>query len=163
MTLATTGIRPHHRPAVVTGLVFLLVMLGLGAVGGGWVMIFGVGGQSFLPEAYLADIPIIESWLIPGLVLFLGFGIGALVTAYGVARRPHWAALSWLERATGHHWSWASTIALGVGQVVWIGLEFAFIPMSWLMPTFGIVGLLLALLPMLPAAREDLRVRTATT
>jgi hypothetical protein len=62
-----------------------------------------------------------------------------------------------IERVTGHHWSWIATIAIGVGQVIWIGLEVISIPFSWLMPTFGLVGLALALLPLTPSARDHLQ------
>ncbi|MBN2177429.1 MAG: hypothetical protein JW722_07210 [Demequinaceae bacterium] len=57
-----------------------------------------------------------------------------------------------------HHWSWFATIVIGVGQVVWIGLELAYLPdPSSLQAVFGPVGLALTLLPLTPSAREYLR------
>jgi hypothetical protein len=47
---------------------------------------------------------------------------------------------------------------LGIGHVIWIALELIYIPFSVLMPTFGLVGLALALLPLLPSVREYLEV-----
>jgi hypothetical protein len=121
-------------------------------------LIFGVGGESMMPEEYLESLPLVDSWVVPGLVLLVGFGFGALALLYGVWRRPRWGWLGWLERATGHHWSWFGTILLGIGHVIWIALELIYIPFSLLMPTFGLVGLALALLPLLPSAREYLEV-----
>jgi hypothetical protein len=119
-------------------------------------MLLGVGGERFLPDEYLDTLPLIDSWVLPGFVLLVGFGLGALLTLWGVWARPHWQVLEGLERATGHHWSWLATMAIGWSHVVWIVLEFVFIPMSFLMPTFGLVGLALALLPLTRSVRRYL-------
>jgi hypothetical protein len=158
MTLVAS--RPHRtrRPFAVTLLIVLLAVLGMGAVGGGLAMILGIGGESFMPDEYLDALPLVDDWVVPGLVLLLGFGIGSLVAMYGVLRRPGWPALGWLEERTGHHWSWLLTMAIGWGQVAWILIEVVSIPFSALMPTFGLVGLALALLPLTRAVRLHLAI-----
>jgi hypothetical protein len=120
-------------------------------------MTFGIGGSDFMSEEYLADLPFVDNWVVPGLVLLIGFGLGSLIAAFGVLRRPSWGWLGGLERITGHHWSWIATIAIGVGQVVWITLELVSIPFSVLMAIFGPLGLALALLPLTSSLREYLR------
>jgi hypothetical protein len=157
MTLTTTGVARQARPHNVVWIGTLLLVLGIGAVGGGWAMTFGIGDGNVLPDEYLEALPLVNNWLVPGLVLLLGFGVGSLVAAYGVLQRPHWNWTRVIDRVTGHHWSWIATIAIGVGQVIWIGLEVISIPFSWLMPTFGLVGLALALLPLTPSARDHLQ------
>jgi hypothetical protein len=134
----------------------LLAVLGIGAIGGGLAMIFGVGGESMMPDEYLEALPLVDNWVVPGLVLLIVFGFGSLILLYGVWRRPRWSWLDWLERATGHHWSWFGTILLGVGHMIWITLELVSIPLSILMPIFGAVGLALALLPFLTSVKEYL-------
>jgi hypothetical protein len=47
-------------------------------------------------------------------------------------------------------------MVIGWSHVVWILLEFLFIPISFLMPTFGLVGLALALLPLTFSVRRYL-------
>jgi hypothetical protein len=157
MTLTATGVARQTRPHNVVWIGTLLLVLGIGAVGGGWAMTFGIGDGTMLSDEYLEALPLVNSWVIPGLVLMLGFGVGSLVAAYGVLQRPHWNWASGIERATGHHWSWIATIVIGAGQVIWIGLEFIFIPFSWLMPTFGLVGFALALLPLTTSVRDHLQ------
>jgi hypothetical protein len=157
MTLAATSAPSVHRPLPVRILTALLVVLGIGAVGGGFAMVFGIGGQSMLPDEYLDALPLVDSWVIPGLILMIGFGFGSLIVAFGVWRRPVWAWLGGLERITGHHWSWIAAILIGVGQMIWITLELVSIPFSALMPTFGAVGLALALLPLTSPIRDYLR------
>ena len=157
MTLTATRTVSQPRPVPVAWISSLLLVLGLGATAGGAAMTFGYGGNSMLPDEYLDRVPLIDSWVIPGIVLMVGFGIGSLVAAYGVLQTPRWPWLDGLERMTGYHWSWIATIAIGVGHVIWIGLEFIYIPFSWLMPTFGLIGLALALLPFSAQVRRHLR------
>ena len=148
------------RPAAVRVTVGLLVFLGLSAAAGGFVMTTGLGGEEVRPpQEWLDAIPLVSSWVVPGLVLGVGFGVGSLVTAWGMVRHPRWPALRPVERWTGEHWSWAAALALGAGQVVWIGLELVYLPaVSWFQPLYGAVGLALVAAPMTRSARTALRV-----
>ena len=145
-----------RRPVTALWVFALLLILGVGAVGGGIALIFGVGGENMLPDAYLDDLPLVTSWVVPGLILGVGFGLGSLITAYGVWRRPRWAWAQRLVAFTRYHWAWLATLLLGVGHVAWITIELVSIPFSWLMPTFGLVGLALSLLPLTPSFRTYL-------
>lgn len=155
--MATT-VRPAaltHRPPSVTAAMLVLGFLAVTAMGGGVALI--AGGGAAPPDDWLDEIPLLDSWLIPGLVLAVGFGVGAAIIAYSVLRRPPVTALGWLERWTHHHWSWTATILIGLGQVVWIGLELIFLPeFSLLEPLYGAVGLALMLLPFTAGMRAYL-------
>ena len=157
MTLTVTSAPSVHRPLPVRILTILLVVLGIGAVGGGFAMVFGIGGESILPDEYLDALPLVDNWVIPGLILMIAFGFGSLTVAFGVWRRPTWAWLDGVERLTGRHWSWIATILIGVGQMIWITLELVSIPFSAFMPTFGAVGLALALLPLASPVKDYLK------
>jgi hypothetical protein len=143
----------QRRPAAVWTFAVVLMFLGVTAAGGGIAMLSGFTP----PDRWLDDIPLVAGWTVPGLVLVLIFGAGSLITAYGVLRRPSWAWLSGVEQLTGHHWSWAAGLLLGLGQMVWIALELAYLPdNSALQVVYGSTGLLLVLVPMLPAVRHHL-------
>jgi hypothetical protein len=158
MTLAVERTVTAHRPPLVGVTMALLGVLGIGAVGGGLAMVFGIGGESMLPDEYLEALPLVDNWVVPGLVLSIGFGLGSLLALYGLWRRPRWSWLGGLERLTGHHWSWVATILVGIGQVIWITLELFSIPFSVMMAIFGPLGLALALLPLTPSVGSYLRV-----
>jgi hypothetical protein len=146
-----------RRPFPVVVATILLAFLGLSAVGGSVGMIFGLEGM-VPPADWLDTLPVVDGWLIPGLVLGVGFGLGSLVTAFGVWRRPVWKVLGAVERASGHHWSWLATIALGVGQIIWIGIEVVFLPeLSFLQVIYGPLGLVLAALAWYRPVSEYLR------
>ena len=71
----------HRRPRAVTATAGVLTFLGVSAVTGGASMVAGVGAP---PRDWLPGIPVIDSWVAPGLVLGIGFGLGSLATAYGL-------------------------------------------------------------------------------
>lgn len=122
-------------------------------------MTFGLGGDNALPDAWLDALPIVESWVIPGLVLGIGFGIGSLVVGWGMLARPRWSTLGFVERWTGRHWSWSGVVCLGLGQVAWISLELLFLPEpSWLQAVYGPLGLALLLLPFTGSMRRFLAI-----
>ncbi|MFG1609761.1 hypothetical protein [Actinoplanes sp. NPDC049265] len=148
------------RPMAVRTLFGLLVFLGVTAVLGGVEMASGRWLSEPPPDAWLDAIPLISNWVLPGFVLGLGFGLGSLVAAYGIRCRPRTAWLAPAERLTRHHWSWSMTILLGLGMIVWIGVEIACLPArSWLEAAYGAVGVVLTLMPALPSVSRYLGVR----
>jgi hypothetical protein len=134
----------------------LLVFLGVSGLFGGAGLIFGIWGMQLIPREPLDRIPLIDSWLIPGLVLGIGFGLGSLTAAYGILRRPArpWQKVAY--RLTGRHWSWAATILLGFGQLVWLLIEWIYIGVSPLLVVYGAIGAALMTLPLLAPVRRYL-------
>jgi hypothetical protein len=155
MTITVAPTKIGHRPAAVVTTVGVLVFLGISALAGGIAMVLGIGAAP--PETWLDEIPVIDNWVLPGLVLGIGFGAGSLVTAYAMLRRPRLGWLGSVEQVTRHHWSWIATILIGLGHVAWITLELIYLPeLSALQAVYGGVGIVLILLPMHPAVRRYL-------
>ncbi len=143
-------------PGAVRALELLLGFLGITALLGGIGLLSGIDAVS-PPAEWLVSIPVVDSWILPGLVLGVVFGLGSLVTLWGVRTRVRWRWLAPVERLTGHHWAWSATILLGVGQSVWIALELLWLPeVSFLQPLYGAVGVALVLLPWTASARRHL-------
>jgi len=151
-TPAATG----HRAAPVATTIGVLLFLGFTALGGGVALTLDGGAAP--PGDWLDQVPLIDSWTIPGLVLGIGFGLGSLVVGYGMWRKRTWRRLRPVERLTRHHWSWLGALLIGAGHLVWISLELIYLPeLSILQAVYGAVGLALVLLPLLPSARSHLR------
>src|SRR4029453_4719287 len=96
MSIITVTSGRTNRPFTASLTVAVLLFLGVSAVGGGLAMVTGYTP----PQKWLDAIPLVNSWIIPGLVLGLGFGAGSLVVARGVAFRPAWRRTERVERAT---------------------------------------------------------------
>jgi hypothetical protein len=160
MTLTQTEARVTARtPAAVRVMIGLLLFLGITALAAGTAMVFGIGNEAtMLPEAYLDELPLIDSWVFPGIVLVAGFGLGSLLVAWGAIRRPDWAWAHPVERSVKEHWAWIGTFLVGLGMVAWIGLQLIFLPeYSWLMVLYGLIGLALLGLPFVPSVRRHYR------
>lgn len=138
------------RPLSALVAIATLWFLGITAVGGSLGFFLDLGMRD---PRWLDEIPLVTNWAIPGLVLGIGFGLGSILTAIGVARRPDLGWLSWLEDLTRHHWSWIGTVLLGLGMMTWIGLQLVWIEPSFLHAIYGIVGLLLVGVAATPSFR----------
>lgn len=147
----------RRRPRLVTATAAAAGFVGVTALGGGVEMLLFPRGNQFVPGAWLADVPLIDSWVLPGLVLGVGFGVGGVVTAYGLLRRPRWRAADRLQRRTGRHWSWLAALALGAGLAGWVLLEVAFIPQrSPIELLYAALAAALIVLPLQRSVREHL-------
>lgn len=145
----------RQTPAAVRVVMATLLFLGVTSLLGGLAMISSIGPDDFVPSAWLDDIPLVESWVVPGIVLAVGFGFGSILVYLGMRRRWSWP---WAETLIPYHWSWLGTILLGLGHVIWIGLELVYLPaLSPLQFVYGAVGLMLLALPFLPGVRNHLR------
>ena len=145
-----------RTPGTVRAIEVLLGFLGITALLGGIGLVSGIEGVS-PPAEWLESIPVIDGWIVPGLVLGVVFGLGSIVTLWGVRTRTRWRWLDAVERITGRHWAWSATVLIGVGQTVWIALELIWLPeVSLLQPLYGTVGIALAFLPWTPSAQTYL-------
>jgi hypothetical protein len=158
MTIAShpSATATSKRPASAVLAFSVLMFLGITAVGGGIGFFFDLGMRD---ESWLEQIPLISNWVLPGLVLGVGFGFGSLLTAFGVLRRPDWSWLEWTESATGHQWAWVATLALGIGMLAWIGLQLIWLDPHLLHAIYGVVGIALVGLAMTESFRNYLSPR----
>lgn len=111
--------------------VALLVLLGVGALAGGMALVVRPDGSVMhMPVSMLAGSPFAD-FLIPGLILGGLFGIGSFVVA--VLGLRQWRIAPFLA------------FGIGAGQMIWIIVQLSIIKgISFLHPTFFVVGLLIA-------------------
>ena len=154
MPIATER-RSVHLPALA--LISTLVLLSVGALYGGISFLLDPSGALIGMSPDFIDGLFIPDYVLPGWILTIGFGIAPLVAAYGLWRRPSWSQLEWLERWTGMHWSWVITLAVGLGQMLWVLVEFAMTSYYVLQPVMFAVGAVIVVLTMLPSVRASYR------
>jgi uncharacterized membrane protein len=114
----------------------LLLVQGIGGAGGGAALIADVMG---MPTEYLAGSPF-DSYLVPGLILLLVLGIFPLAVVVGMWRADRWA--------------WYGSFAVGCGLLIWLLVKITIIPFDVLQVAFGVVGLAIVVLTLLPAVRR---------
>ncbi|MGO8684040.1 MAG: hypothetical protein ACLQUT_05605 [Thermoleophilia bacterium] len=129
-----------HRSAAVWTLLLLLLLQAISGLAGGASLVAKPSGDVFkMPVANLRGSPF-HDYLIPGLILLLVLGAGPLITLVGLWRRQAWA--------------WFAAFAIGCGLIIWIVVEALLTPYSVLQVVYGIVGLLIALVTLVPSVRR---------
>ena len=128
------------RPAAVWALMALLLLQGISGIAGGVALVAAPDGRIMqMPVSYLDGSPF-SDYLIPGLILLLVLGVFPLVVLAELWLRPRPA--------------WYGTFAVGCGLIIWILVEVLIIPLSVLQAFFGVVGVLIAVVTLLPAERR---------
>jgi hypothetical protein len=141
-----------RRPVAVWLLVGLVVVLSVSAIGGGIALLLDTSGRmTGLTPGLLAEAPV-STYLLPGLFLLIVFGGGGACVAWGIAHQSE------DERTRGRrHWSWYGSVALGVTLMAWIVVQVLLFEQLWLQPLMFGIGVALAVVPLLPSVRDDLR------
>lgn len=114
----TMTTKPHRFPLsrLAKATIALEVLLGIGALGGGLVLIIAPRGEIMpLPLSALAGSPF-ETYLGPGLILFTVLGLGPLVAA----------RLAWGR----HPLAPFAAFAVGGALLIWVAVEIAIIGYS---------------------------------
>lgn len=108
--------------------VALEVLLGIGAIGGGLVLMIAPRGEIMpLPLSALAGSPF-DTYFVPGVILFGVLGLGPLIAA----------RLTWLR----HPLAPMAAFVVGAGLLIWVVVEVAIIGYSNEPPLQAIYGIL---------------------
>jgi hypothetical protein len=112
------------------------------------------GGLVSMPVEMLAGSPF-HDFRIPGLVLLVVLGFGALLLAFALLRAPEGSLGSTLNPFKSRHWVWFAAIAYGCALMIWIVTEVIMIGFdSWLQPFHFCIGLAFAVLPLTLSMRK---------
>src|SRR5690625_2396987 len=137
------------RPAGVYALLALLLLLSVGALFGGGALVADPSGALLeMPVELLAGSPF-RDYLLPGLVLFLLFGVAPLVVVFGLWQRPAW---SWSARWRVNL-AWLGTVVIGAALIIWILVQMAILRF-FLQPILLVQGIAIIVISLLPAVRR---------
>ena len=135
-------------------LLLLIGVLSLAGLFGGWSLMTDRTGASLQADLAWLDRTPVHDFLVPGLFLFLVYGLFGLVLMWGLWTGRSFGPLTRMDLRTGHHWSWWGTIALGSILVAWIAYELFAIPdVIWLQLALAVMGLAIVELALLPSTR----------
>jgi hypothetical protein len=157
---AARSVAPHletpkaKRPLAFRLLLALLTVEGLAGFGGGLAFIAAPNGTLMgLELSVLQDAPV-GSFLLPGFILALPLGLIPLIIAWDLAhhRRHSWASRA--EGAIGASLGWVGSLAVGMGLIVWLVVEYLMIGYHWLQVAMGLVGIGITALTLLPSLRR---------
>ena len=135
-------------------LIFLLGLLGFGAIGGGGVLIISPSGELIgMPLSIIQNSPFIN-FLIPGIILFTVLGILPIVLMYALIKKPKWQLPEFFNVFNDMYWAWTYTVYTGFALIIWIQTEMMVMKtVHWLQSLYMGIAILLLLVTLLPQVR----------
>ncbi|MEO5685531.1 MAG: hypothetical protein ABIQ88_22985 [Chitinophagaceae bacterium] len=136
-------------------LIAILAFLGLGAIGGGAVLIISPSGNLIgMPLSMLNTSPF-RSFLIPGIILFLMLGILPILLIIALVRKPASKFADQFNSFRDMHWSWTYTIYIAFFLIFWIQIEMVMLSaVSWLHSFYMLLAVLIIFVALLPQVRN---------
>lgn len=115
------------RPVAGKLLIFMQVLLSLGALFGGLVLIIDPSGELIQMPITLLEHSPFSNFLIPGMILLVMLGILPLVVTYGLIRNQPRELANRLNLFPEKHWAWTYSLYIGFILIIWIAVEAYFI------------------------------------
>lgn len=144
-----------NRPGTVILLYILQAFLGVGAVGGGLMLLIDPSGEMMgMPTSVLERSPF-DSFIVPGILLFLVFGVLPLLVLYGLYKKPDWGWAAPLNPFKPLHSAWTFSLYIGFGQIIWIMVEtYMMNAVSMVHVFYTSLGLLIQAVTLLPQVQK---------
>ncbi len=145
----------RRTPPAVFVLILLHAILGLGAIGGSIMLIVDPsGGKMGMPLSIL-ERTFFPSYLIPGILLLLIFGVFPLLVAYALRRQPKWPIAEAVNPYSDElHPAWALSLYIGFGQIIWITVQtYMMNAVAAVHLGYTALGLLILIVTLLPSVR----------
>ena len=137
--------------------IFLIVLgfLGIGAMGGGIVMIISPDGELIgLPLSEFKNMPF-SSYLIPGIILFSILGVIPLLLIIALLKKPESKIAEKINIFKDMHWSWTYSIFIAFTLIGWIHIQLIFLQgvVHWLQTFYMFYAILIIIIALLPQMR----------
>ena len=136
-------------------LITLLAFLGLGAIGGGALLIISPSGKLMgMPLSMLNPSPFMN-FLIPGIILFLVLGIIPVLLAIALLKKPVSKLAERFNYCKDMHWSWTYSIYIAFVLIFWIQVEMVLLnAVSWLHTFYMLLAVVIIFVTLLPQVRN---------
>lgn len=136
--------KEHKLYSLYLMMAFILFQ-GVSGLFGGFVLILDPTGELLNMPVSMLDGSPFDSFLIPGFILFTILGIFPMIAFYGLWKRVKWA--------------WPGAFLVSIALITWIGVEIMMVGYHSEPPLqliYGLIGVLLLGLVMLPSVRQAL-------
>ncbi|QHV98694.1 hypothetical protein [Spirosoma endbachense] len=141
-------------------LLILLGFLGLGAIGGGGVLLVSPSGNLIgMPLSILNKSPF-TSFLIPGILLFAVIGVAPCLLVVALLKKPECRFAKRLNFFTDMHWSWTFSIYVAFSLIIWIQAEMVFLQaVHWLHTVYMFLAMAILFVALLPKVRDLYKIK----
>jgi hypothetical protein len=107
-----------------------------------------------MPVELLANSPF-KSFLIPGIILLITFGIFPAYVIYGLIKKPENRFFNRFNLLYDYHFAWTFAIYVGIGQIIWINIQTLVLHSVDILHTiYSSLGILIICVALLPQTRN---------
>jgi len=133
----------------------LLVFLGIGAIGGGGILIISPTGKLIgMPLSVLNKSPF-ELFLIPGIILFSVLGIAPTLLARAFYKKTDLKLAERLNFFKDMHWTWTFSIYMAFALIIWLQIEMQILSaVSWVHTFYMFLAGVIIFVALLPEVRK---------
>jgi len=134
----------------------VLGFLSIGAIGGGAVLIISPSGELMgLPVSSFKNMPF-NSFLIPGIILFLVLGLVPLLLIIALLKKPESKLAEQFNVFKDMHWSWTYSIYIAITLICWIHIQLIFLQSGvfWLHTFYMFYAIVIIIIALLPQIRN---------
>jgi hypothetical protein len=138
-----------------TILMILLAFLGLGAIGGGGVLIISPSGELMGMPLSLLDRSPFTNFLVPGIILFGVLGLMPCLLIVALLKKPVSKVADQFNFFSDMHWSWAYCIYVAIALIIWIQIEMVVIyGIHWSQTFYMFLAITILFVALLPGVRN---------
>lgn len=144
-------IEKRKRPWSLYILLALLLFQGIGALGGGIVLMIRSDGSIIqMPVSILKGSPF-PDFLIPGLILFLVLGVFPVFTFAILLAQPEWRFLQSFSIYRDRYVGWMFSLFIGIGLIIWMDVEVVIVGYGAIIQSiYDALGLLILIFTLMP-------------
>jgi hypothetical protein len=144
-----------NKPIELYVLYFWMAFLSLNGLGGGIVFMIKTDGSLMgMTTEWLAKTPF-QSFLIPGICLFLLNGVFPLIALIGLIARKENKFFNALNVLPDKLWGWTFTVYSGIITITWIIIQQLITNFFVLQPIITAVGLLILIFCLMPRVQKS--------
>jgi len=140
-------------------LMLLVLFLALNAMRRGFLMIIDPSGDKLnLPLNFLVKTPFLN-YTTPGTILFILLGVFPLLLIFPMMSKQQSSGFGFLNIYAHYHWVWTYTLYISIILIAWVDVQLiVFKNLPLLQNVFGLYGLLMLIVVLLPAVKRDYRI-----
>ena len=145
-------------------LLLILVLLGTSALAGGLaLMLFPSGELLNIHLSFLIHSPF-NNFLIPGIILFLLFGIFPFILIYALINKPICIIADFYNVFKKMYWAWTFTIYTAIALIIWTQIQILIVAeVYWIQTTITFIAICMIIITLMPQVRNYYKKRKRIT
>ncbi len=151
-------IKIKSKFAEVYILIVLIAFEAVSAIYGGISLINDPSGESIKLPVTLLEGTFFNSYLIPGIILFLVLGFFPLFLIFPLIFKPDWPIINRLNIYSGYHWAWTYSLYTSIMLITWIILQMMILGIgSKIQGIIGLLGITILIVTLMPRVKRYYR------